>query len=256
MKKIYVMLPCFNEEYNIGALIDNWMKQRSRLQHMDYDIQVRAIDDASTDNTNRIIVDKIGEYPENVGIIVHKFNKNLYGGLNTSINYFLQNANEEDLMCLMDGDNTHDPSYAYEMVNKLIHDQNTECVIASRYCSNSSVLGLTTFRKSMSVFARVYYTIILHVPGVKDYTCGYRVYRHSAINRLVKRFGKDPIHEKSFACMMELLYKLYLTGTRFAEVGFELRYDKKLGESKMNVGLTARKSINAALKLRALKKNL
>ena len=52
---------------------------------------------------------------------------------------------------------------------------------------------------------------------------------------------------------MELLYKLYLSGATFSEVGFELRYDKKLGDSKMSVGSTMRNSLSAAWRLRKLK---
>ena len=54
--------------------------------------------------------------------------------------------------------------------------------------------------------------------------------------------------------MMEFLYKLHLSGSKFGEVGFELRYDNKLGESKMNVFKTAKDSLATAVKLRFIKK--
>ena len=50
---------------------------------------------------------------------------------------------------------------------------------------------------------------------------------------------------------MELLYKIYLVGAKFEEVGFELRYDNKCGKSKMNVLKTAERSLITAIKLKA-----
>ena len=92
--------------------------------------------------------------------------------------------------------------------------------------------------------------MVLHVPGVKDYTCGYRVYTRPALQAGVARYGQALVEKKSFACMMELLYKLYRCGCTFAEVPFTLYYDSKVGESKMNLGKTIRDSFLTALRLR------
>ena len=252
-KTLYVMLPCYNEELNIGILIDEWMEQKEKLSEAGYNLHVCAIDDCSTDNTKNVILEKSGQYPDNVELLTHEVNKNLRGGLNTSIEYFLNNGKDEDLMCLMDGDATHSPKYIHNMIKK--HEDNKiDCVIASRYCKDSNVVGLASHRKFLSDMAKIYYSVILRVPNVRDYTCGYRVYNKKCIKRLVKRFGKDPIQEQSFACMMEFLYKIYLTGAKFGEVGFELRYDKKQGESKMNINSTVKKSLITALKLRRMRK--
>lgn len=252
MNKLYAFLPCYNEELNIGTLIDEWIEQKDELAAAGYDLQVRAIDDCSKDNTKEVILEKAAMYPENVQLIAHEVNKNLCGGLNTSIAYFLENGNENDLMSLMDGDDTHNPKYINAMIKKL-KDNNKDCVIASRYCEDSGIVGVAAHREFMSDMAKVYYSVMLKVPNVKDYTCGYRVYTFSCIKRLVDKFGKDPIKEMSFACMMEFLYKIYLAGATFDEVGFELRYDNKQGESKMKVFTTMRKSLSTAFKLRFIK---
>ena len=75
-------------------------------------------------------------------------------------------------------------------------------------------------------------------------------------SRIEETFGEDPIKEMSFACMMEFLYKLHLSGTTFDEVGFELRYDKKQGDSKMRVSSTIKNSLFSALRFRKLKKQI
>lgn len=252
MNKFFAFLPCYNEGLNIGRLIDEWFEQKDGLAELGFDLQVRAIDDCSKDNTKEVILQKSTEYPENVELIAHEVNKNLCGGLNTSIEYFLKHGKDGDLMGLMDGDATHSPKYVHAMIRKM-RDGNRDCVIASRYCKDSSVVGVAAHREFMSDMAKIYYSLALRVPNVKDYTCGYRIYTYPCISRLHDKFGDDPIKEKSFACMMELLYKIYLAGATFDEVGFELRYDNKQGESKMRVFKTMYKSLTTALKLRFMR---
>ena len=256
MPKLYAFLPCYNEALNIGTLIDEWISEGGLLLTEGYKLIVCPIDDCSKDNTLEIMQSKASEYgTDRVNVIRHEQNKNLRGGLNTSISYFLEHGNDDDLMCLMDGDDTHSPRFIHSMVNKLNGD-GLDCVIASRYCRDSDVKGLAGHRKFLSDMAKVYYSMMLRVPGVKDYTCGYRVYRKHIIAKLVSRFGDDPIKEMSFACMMEFLYKLYLVGTKFGEVGFELRYDKKQGESKMKISNTMRNSLLSAVRFRKLRKTV
>lgn len=247
MKNIYAILPCYNEEENIGLLIDEWNKQHGKLQEEGKNLIIVGIDDCSKDNTKQVIYEKSVEY-DNVVLFSHKENKGLCGGLNTAIAYFLKNGSPGDYMVLMDGDNTHNPGYVHDMLHKI--QTGKDCVIASRYCNTSGVVGVAAYREFMSNMAKHYYNMVLQVPDVKDYTCGYRIYTYDIIKKLVTKFGKDPIKEKSFACMMELLYKCYVVGAVFGEVGFELRYDNKRGESKMHVFTTMKKSLTTALSLR------
>lgn len=247
MKTIYAILPCYNEAENIGKLIDEWNKQKEKLEKQKYNLKIIAIDDCSTDETQKRILTKKKEF-DNVDIIIHKENRGLCGGLNSALNYFNKEGKKGDLLVLMDGDNTHDPKYVHSMLQLLKDNKN--CIIASRYREGSNIVGLAKNREMMSDFAKIYYKITLNIPNVKDYTCGYRMYTYEIIDKLLKKFGNNPIKEKSFACMMELLYKVYLVGGNFDEVGFELRYDNKCGESKMKVLKTAQKSITTAIKLK------
>lgn len=54
--------------------------------------------------------------------------------------------------------------------------------------------------------------------------------------------------------MMELLYKLHICGTEFAEVPFHLYYDDKEGASKMKVLKTSVDSLKTAFELRVKSK--
>lgn len=251
MPIIFAILPCYNEALNIEDLTKDWLLQERPLLQKQYSLQVIIIDDCSTDNTMQKILELEQKY-ENVKLVAHETNKGLCGGLNTAISYFLKYGSADDLMVLMDGDNTHSPKYIHTMLEKLMDGK--DCVISSRYCKNSSIVGVARHREFLSDMAKHYYSILLRIPGVKDYTCGYRIYTYPIIKKLVERFGDAPIKEQSFACMMELLYKLYLVGAAFGEIGFQLRYDNKQGKSKMHVIKTIRSSLTTALKLRRIKK--
>lgn len=253
MKKIYVFLPCYNEELNIIDLIESWNKHVTKLQEKGFNLQIFGINDCSKDKTK----DKIKEMERkcsNVHLIDHEVNKGLVGGLNTAIETFIKLGKKDDFMVLMDGDNTHDPKYIFDQLEEI--QKGYDCVIASRYCKSSDVIGVAAHRVFMSDMAGVYYKLMLNVPNVKDYTCGYRIYTYDIIINLVKNFGKDPIKEKSFACMMEFLYKLHLCGAKFSEVGFQLRYDFKKGESKMKVFKTMKNSLRVGWYLRRKGKKL
>ena len=84
MNKLFVFLPCYNEELNIGALIDEWMNESAKLEEEGYYLIVCPIDDKSTDNTQAKMREKATLYgEERINIIAHEQNKNLRGGLNT-----------------------------------------------------------------------------------------------------------------------------------------------------------------------------
>ncbi len=249
MNKLYVMLPCYNESENIEDLINDWLKTGEKLKgEYEYTIEIYGIDDGSSDDTRDIIRDMESRF-DNVHLIAHKVNKGLGGVLDTAFKYFNDASGENDLCVLMDGDNSHLPKYIFSMIDKM-RNSSAGCVIASRYCDVSDVHGLSKVRVFLSDGAKVFYSLFLRVPKVKDYTCGYRLYSHQALKKLYDVYGEHAVENSSFACMMEVLYKLHKVGVEFEEVPFELRYDLKKGDSKMNVFKTIKNSVVTTLKLR------
>lgn len=91
MKKMYVMLPCYNEGQNIGNLLEEWEKQRKQLEKNNVKLEIKIINDASTDNTRDVVITKKKQY-DNIDLIEHEVNKGLCGGINTAVNYFNNNA--------------------------------------------------------------------------------------------------------------------------------------------------------------------
>lgn len=249
MTSLTVVLPAYNEEENLETLVCRWQEFRETLaSKYALELQIVAVNDGSKDQTQVIAQRLEGEY-ENFTLVDHPYNQGLGAAVRTGVSYFLEQRPQSDFLCIMDCDNTQDPCYIMAMLDQM-KEQKASVVIASRYQQGAEVKGVSGMRLLMSGGARFVFTMLLPVPKVRDYTCGYRLYSREGLVRANDRFGKELIQENGFTCMVELLYKLYLSGSTFAEIPFSLRYDYKQGASKMSVLKTAKNSVILARKLK------
>jgi len=253
MSKLMVVLPAYNEEENIETMVLRWQQFRELLTNKyGLELQIVAINDGSKDRTKEI-AERLEKEHDNFTLVSHSNNKGLGEAVKTGITYFVGQCPDSTHMCLMDCDNTQDPVYITDMLDRI--DQTaSDVVIASRYQKGAEIKGVSGMRLLMSGGAKYVFSVLLHIPNVKDYTCGYRLYSRKILLSAVERFGDGLVAESGFTCMVELLYKLCCCGAVFAEVPFALRYDYKKGASKMAVLKTAVNSIRLALQLRKIKK--
>ena len=246
-RTIYVGLPCYNEEKDINTLITRLLKVKDKVKkEFNYEVNLFCVNDGSTDNTEKIITKR---KKDGIDLINHDKNKGLGGAMKTIINYFNKSGKKDDLLIVMDADNSHNPEYIIDLIKKQM-DSHTDIVIASRYQKNATITGLKKYRIMISNMAKLWYTMMLRIPNTKDYTCGYRLYTHSIIDKGIKKYKDNIITQSSFACMMELLYKLYLSGASVSEIPFTLEYGKKVGQSKMKILKTTKDSLLTTIKIR------
>lgn len=226
--KLYVLLPSYNEEEALPFLLNSLYKL-VKDRYDEYEVVV--INDGSVDNTEGAALqwkDKM-----NIKIINHDKNKGLGEAVNTGLSYVNGVCNDDDSVVLMDADNTHNPELIPVMIDK--SEKGSDVVIASRYEEGGSEIGLSFFRKLCSLCASLLLSFFYSIPGVKDYTCGYRLYRGRAVKKAFEVFGHNFIEEKGFTCMAEIIIKLHFIGCDIGEVPLMLRYDLKRGRSKMKV---------------------
>ena len=228
---IVMALPCYNEGENIGHLLEQYIGL-NEVYGNSFHTKVIVINDKSTDNTREVAESYLNKM--DLEIINHHTNKGLTGGINTAMNEFAKYLEYENVpvaFALMDGDNSHSPFTIPQMVNKILQDY--DVVIASRYQHGSRIEGVAYYRQILSLGLGMLFKLLRNIPGVKDYSCGYRLYSPKIVGKLKKRYGDTFVFDKSFASMVEILVKCHLEGALCSEVPFFLRYDKKLGESKM-----------------------
>ena len=246
MKKthLYIVLPAYNEEENIGKLLD-----RINYYLLDSDIdnyEVIVVDDGSSDRTLEILE----EYKQQMSlkIVQHEKNQGLGPTIRDGLLYAATRAAYNDIVITMDADDTHTPGLIYRMVNTM--REGYDVVIASRYQKGSRVYGLSLYREFLSLVASYIFRLLLPIKGVKDFTCGYRAYRARVLQDAFEKYGELFIDQQGFQAMVDIILRLRTMNVIFGEVPFILRYDMKQGTSKMNVKTTILKTLRLIIKRR------
>lgn len=244
--RILVVLPAYNEAECLGLLLrrlDNAMYE----DNLEY--QVIIVDDGSEDGTARTAV-KYTQYMP-VRVESHEVNRGLGATIRDGLKIAVTIAGNMDIIVAMDADNTHTPGLIRNMIRVI--REGADVVIASRYQPGSYIRGVPLHRRLLSLGARFLFQVVFPIPGVRDYTCGYRAYRAPVLKDAFERYGEGFINQEGFQCMVDILLKLRNMQLVFREVPLILRYDFKVGASKMKVvrtilrtlGLIVRRSFGA-----------
>jgi dolichol-phosphate mannosyltransferase len=190
-----------------------------------------VVNDGSTDATAEIL-DKHKKDLELV-VVEHPINRGLGETERDGFEYIAWHAKRDDYLVRIEGDDTHEPKYMFDMLAKL--EQGYDVVNTSRFQPGGGQLGVNNYRAFISRAANVFMKMVFGVKGVKDYSCGFRAYRISVIQDALTIFGNNLIQMRGlgFTSTLEIIVKLKILGCRFAEVPFVLRYDQKKGGSKM-----------------------
>lgn len=238
---IYIVLPAFNEEANVETLLLDIARTATELMP-NSDIVALVVNDGSTDGTaDRVLQAKQAAESNyqrvKVSLLQHPENKGLAEAIKTGLIHACDLAKRGDIIVTMDCDNSHTPGLVPRLARR-IHE-GYDVIIASRYVPGARIVGLSMFRLWLSFFASKLFGFVFPIPGVRDYTCGFRAYRADLLIDVFKRYPRF-ISETGFTVMIDLLLKLHKhdPGLAFGEVPLLLRYDKKLGASKMNVRKT------------------
>jgi dolichol-phosphate mannosyltransferase len=239
--KIWVALPAYNEAPRLPKLLDRW---ESVLTKMDHEHAYVIVDDGSTDETPAILTRFAENHP--LQIITHHPNMGLGASLRDGLNVSSQQASPTDVIVTMDADNTQPPELVPDMLSQM-NRTNCDVVIASRYRSGARVEDLSATRRFMSFGARALFQACFPIRGVRDYTCGFRVYRAAIIQKAFKLYGDTFCDRPGFECTADILLRLAKVGATFSEVGMVLNYADKAGSSSMRVGHTVRKTIELML---------
>ena len=230
--KIIVVLPAYNEQENIGGLLES-IARAAADDFLNYKVVV--VDDGSTDQTAAILAD----FEKRVPLVVfrHVKNQGLGATIRDGLYAATKMAGPDDIIISMDADETHSPGLMASMVRKI--KEGHDVVIASRYQPGAQVVGLALHRMWISSLASILFRAVFPPRGVRDYTCGFRAYRGTALRAALDRYGEKFIDQQGFQCMVDILLKMRRLPLVFGEVQMILRYDLKKGASKMRLVKTA-----------------
>jgi dolichol-phosphate mannosyltransferase len=241
--KVIVVLPVYNEEPNIGPLLD---RLREHLSDCFIPYEIVAVDDGSMDRSLEILEEYATHEP--IHVLRHAVNQGLGATLRDGLYYAGRIATDKDIVVTMDADETHTPGLIWRMVRMV--REGHDGVIASRYRRGALVLGVPYHRRLISWLASILMRVTFPTRGVRDYTCGYRAYLGSALRTAMAKYGEGFVDQQGFQCMVDILLKLRRMPLIFGEVPMILRYDFKQGASKMRLARTASRTLALMLQRR------
>jgi dolichol-phosphate mannosyltransferase len=221
----------------VPILVQNiFSKVANELEQTKDGYQVIVCDDGSTDNTGALLEKFSAEMP--IEVIHHKINRGLG---ETSRDLFEQAAEiseKGDIIVRLDCDDTHEPEFIPKLIEKL--QSGYDVVIASRFEPGGGQMGVNAYRAFISRAANMFMKVFFPIPGLKEYSSGFRAYRAEKIKEAIDFYGNNFIQLKGlgFTCTLEKLVKLKLIGAKFGEIPFMLRYDQKQSTSKMVSSIT------------------
>jgi glycosyltransferase involved in cell wall biosynthesis len=191
-KKILIVIPAFNEEENIGEVI-----QKAKAMYP----EVLVYDDGSVDNTASIA--------EQNGAIVIKNNRNM--GYGRALSTLFQHAiiMNADIVVTIDSDGQHDPNQIPRLIQPLLENR-ADMVIGSRFLTNDDKLNVPKYR-SFGIKTITRFTQAGCIDRITDATSGFRAYSLFALSKL-------NLTENGMAISTEILLKANRCNLRITEV--------------------------------------
>jgi dolichol-phosphate mannosyltransferase len=234
-------LPAYNEEGSLPPLLG---RIKSAMETGGLAYHVIVVNDGSSDGTQSVAERHASSMP--MTIVRHEPNRGLGEAMRSGFLKAGELARGRDVVVMMDADNTHPPELVPAMLERI--DQGYELVVASRFVTGGRQVGLRAHRRLLSYGASHLMRRLFPVPGLTDYSCGYRAYSAGMLQRALAVHGPALVEEQGFSCFVDVLLKLRRLNVRACEVPLVLRYDFKQGASKMRVSRTIRRYVRLMAK--------
>jgi dolichol-phosphate hexosyltransferase len=213
MKKITVLIPCYNEEQGIAKVIREI--PREVLSGLGYTVEVMVIDNNSTDKTIEIA--------QQLGATIISEPKKGKG--NAIKKGFLSISDDTDYIVMLDGDDTYKPSEIPRLIEPLESDF-CDVIIGSRL-GGKTLKGSLRFTNRIANWIYAFLVRQVYKANVTDVLSGFFAWRRGTLDNLKLHLNSD-----GFAIEMEMITKMVKLGSRIYSV--PITYDVRKGESKIH----------------------
>lgn len=228
---IHAVVPAFNEEGNIRALLDSI---RDRLLPLALPYRIVVVDDGSTDRTGDLCREAAAEGLR-VEVVSHPRNLGPGAAFRNGFLHVLRDADPLDVVLTLEGDQTSDPGILPRLLHR-VWEEGDHIALASCYLYGGGIVGTSAHRVGLSHLGNGLMKKTLGLSGLSTLSSFYRVYQASALQALRARWGDDGfIRSQGFECMVEILYRAARLGLRISEVPMVLDGTRRVGKSKMKV---------------------
>ncbi len=241
---VWLVLPAYNEADNLPALLDGCRRLLADTYRLS--LHILLVDDGSTDGTAEVAQQHAAGL--SLEVLTNGRNRGLAETFMRGMVAAAARANPDDVIVCMDADNSHLPGQIQRMTRMI--QEGFDVVVASRYRPGSVIRGVPLVRRVLSRCMSWLFRLVHPVPGIRDYSCGYRAYRAGMLQAALAHQGERLFTTEGFACMVGILLRLSKEDALCGEIPLVLRYDHKIGETKMKVGSTVLKTLAVLLRER------
>lgn len=199
--KIFVIIPCHNEQGNIGRVIEE-------VAEFNKDFRIIVIDDGSTDHT--------AEAAKRTGkstVLVLPVNLGVGGAVQTGFKFALQN--NSSFAIKLDGDGQHPAQALHPMMQPILAGE-VDIVIGSRFFAECKGFKSSFFRRIGIKFIQ-WLCFILTGMRITDPTSGLRAYNGKAIKFMAENYPTFDYPEP------EEIVLAGMNGLRIKEIPVEMR---------------------------------
>lgn len=212
MTKISIVIPVYNEESTIHAVID-----KVKSVPLQYEKEIIIVDDCSTDKTKEILQDVIQTNGSALKVIYHNKNKGKGAALKTGFA-----SAGGDIIIIQDADLEYDP-VEYPKLIKPILDGKADVVYGSRFSGEGPHRILYFWHYVGNKFLTILSNMFTNL-NLSDMETCYKVFRREVLSKI-------DIKEKGFGFEPEITAKIAKTGCRIYEVGISY-YGRTYTEGK------------------------
>ncbi len=215
-ERTLVIVPTYNEKFNIARLIPAILAQHPSLE-------VLVVDDASPDGTGAI-VDAVAASDSRVHIIHRAGKLGLGTAYITGFRWALER--KYDLIFEMDADFSHNPERLPEFLAAI---EEADLVIGSRYQEGRvNVVNWPMSRLFLSYSANIYARAVTGLP-IFDTTAGFKCFRRNVLESI----DLSSVKSNGYAFQIEMHFRAWKKGFRLVEIPI-IFVDRTEGESKMS----------------------
>ncbi|MEK7153850.1 MAG: glycosyltransferase [Patescibacteria group bacterium] len=227
MKKITVVIPCYNEEEGIAAVIKGF--PRSELKKHGFKLEVLVVDNNSKDHTAEVATAAGAR-------VLHEPKQGKGNAIRTA---FYNISEDTDYVVMCDGDDTYKAQEILRLV-ELLDSGFAEVVIGSRMGGKMGEGAMKGFNRlgnwGFSFLVRIVYKV-----NVTDTLTGYFGWKRDVIVQL-----RQHLESAGFAIEMEMITKMARMGYQIYSV--PISYEPRLGDSSLRPIYDGTRILRAFLK--------
>lgn len=168
---ISLVIPTYNEEKNIGSLIEKLKEELSERKN-----EIIIVDDDSADDTQEKVREKMEKF-DNVELIAREGKK----GIGSAYKEGFRRA-EGDIVVQSDADFSHPPHYVKDLIEKV--EEGCDVALGSRYVDDGT-RNDPLHRRINPLIGSYLYRYLIGSP-VRDVTSGFKAYNREAVEKLLE----------------------------------------------------------------------